>query len=101
MITGSADNNVMIWTSPFNGYQGEELEGVDVSMPKGPKGSSPKRGGGAIDTSMQQADEHFGNRGNQSMNIEVMDTYNQMFTEPQVSVPATQTVNPQLNQSEV
>lgn len=37
------------------------------------------------------------------MNIEVTDTYNPnaLFPEPQVSVPATHTVNPQLNQSEV
>merc|ERR1711957_950706 len=37
MISGSVDNNVMIWTSPFEGYQGEKLEGIDVTMQKEPK----------------------------------------------------------------
>jgi len=34
MITGASDNNVMIWTSPFDGYQGEVIEGVDMNLPK-------------------------------------------------------------------
>lgn len=35
MVSGAVDNNVMIWTSPFDGQQGEVIEGVENSnMPK-------------------------------------------------------------------
>jgi len=35
MISGASDNNVMIWSSPFDGSQGEVIEGIDVGMPSG------------------------------------------------------------------
>jgi len=71
MISGASDNNVMIWTSPFDGYQGEVIEGIDVSLPKEQrKKNSPTRDAGA---SFQNNQDDFGSRGNQSMNIEVED----------------------------
>jgi len=29
MVSGSSDNNVMIWTCPLDNYQGEKIEGID------------------------------------------------------------------------
>lgn len=29
MISGSTDNNVMIWTCPLSNYRGEVIEGID------------------------------------------------------------------------
>jgi len=69
MISGRVDNNVMIWTSPFEGYQGEKLEGIDVTMQKEPKKGNMKESFANV----QQDVEQFGSRGNQSMNIEVED----------------------------
>jgi len=69
MVSGAADNNVMIWSSPFDGYQGEVIEGVDISLPKEGRKKSPTK-----DAPQVQPEDHFGGRGNQSMNIEVTDT---------------------------
>lgn len=83
------------------------MEGVDISIPKGgKKGSSPQRDNNQNqDQSMLQADEQFGNRENQSMNIEVSGNYNQnvnmFYQEPKVNMPVSQNANPQMNQSEV
>jgi len=82
---------------------------VDISIPKGgKKGSSPQRDNNQNqdqDQSMLQADEQFGSRENQSMNIEVSGNYNQnvnmFYQEPKVNMPVSQNANPQMNQSEV
>jgi len=74
MISGATDSNVMVWTTPLDGYQGEVIEGIDMSLAAkaGRKKTAGSQGGLRGREEVLPTQNEFGlDRANHSMSVEV------------------------------